>query len=124
NTDGSLDNTFGNGGIVTTDIDSGGDWIWEMAFHLEGKIIIAGRSGMVNIGTGHNFAMAQYNPDGSLDPFFGNNGIVTTDLGFDNEDAYGMGIQADGKIILGGFSGNISDNIYQFTLLRYKANGS
>lgn len=44
--------------------------------------------------------VARYRNNGTLDPSFGGNGIVTTDLG-SNDGVAALGVQQDGKIIAG-----------------------
>src|SRR5687767_14705361 len=76
--DGSLDPTFGSGGIVTTDFGSGADQGYAVALQPDGKIVVAGMSlGAINT----DFALARYNSDGSLDTTFDTDGMVMTDLG-------------------------------------------
>ena len=98
NTDGSLDTSFGNGGIVTTSFGDGADGATGVAVQADGQIVVSGVSQLDgngnNTGEDH-FALARYNPDGSLDTTFGplGNGTVTTDfstLGFQSEDSVGM----------------------------------
>ena len=72
--DGTLDPSFGTGGMVTTDIPGGDEDIFGLAVQRDGRIVVAGfASG--------DFALARYRPDGTLDPSFGTGGIVTTDFG-------------------------------------------
>jgi uncharacterized delta-60 repeat protein len=56
NTDGSLDNTFGSGGIVTTAI-GGGNQSETAALQPTGEIIVAGKA---NIGGKNDFVVARY----------------------------------------------------------------
>ena len=63
NPDGTLDQSFGNHGIVTTDI-GGDDVAVALAIQADGKIVAAGTAG-------EHIALARYMPDGSLDPTFG-----------------------------------------------------
>lgn len=90
---GSLDASFGNGGIVTTPNTSDGR---AMAIQSDGKIVVAGQATLPN-GT-PEFAVARYNTDGSLDAAFGTGGIagLPTDNG---GPAFGVAIQNDGKIV-------------------------
>jgi uncharacterized delta-60 repeat protein len=74
NTDGSLDTSFGNGGMVMTDMGSMFDAAYALAVQTNGKIVVVGQTE----GNSYDFAMARYNSDGSLDGNFGNGGIVTT----------------------------------------------
>ena len=100
NSDGSLDNSFGNGGKVITDFvgfynDKGN----AVAIQSDGKILLAG-SASHNGNDMTHFIMVRYHPDGSLDSTFGTNGQVIGMLG----EASAMTLQSDGKILLGGTS--------------------
>jgi uncharacterized delta-60 repeat protein len=68
-------------------------------------------------GSGGDFALARYNPDGSLDASFGGDGKVTTDF-FDYDTAYALVVQPDGKLVAAGGSGG------DFALARYNPDGS
>ncbi|MBK9628286.1 MAG: hypothetical protein IPO56_11450 [Flavobacteriales bacterium] len=63
-TDGSLDNSFGVNGKVTTAIGTGNDRGTSVTIQPDGKIVVAGES---NNGTDDDFALARYTTDGSLD---------------------------------------------------------
>jgi uncharacterized delta-60 repeat protein len=95
NTDGSLDTTFGSGGMVIADIGDD-DFPPEVAIQTDGKIVVAGNS-FGN--TGGNIVLARYNPNGSLDPGFGTAGIS---LSAPFVDLVAMALQPDGKIVAGG----------------------
>lgn len=70
------DQTFGNGGTVTTFIGSYGGSINSVLLQPDGKIIAAGEDAIV---TGR-LVFARYNADGSLDNSFGAGGIFLSDL--------------------------------------------
>ena len=55
---GSLDNTFGSGGKLTTAIGSSDDEGYSVAIQSDGKILVAGYSGD---GTNDDFALVRYN---------------------------------------------------------------
>ncbi len=133
NSDGSLDTTFGGDGTVTTDfgIDIDGDGIPEsgadvansVVVQANGKIVLAAHAGVpIGIGLGFDldFAVARYNADGSLDTNFGNDGLVTTDLGSDTDIGNDVLLQADGRILVGGQIDQAKD----FALARYNLDGS
>ena len=73
--DGSHDLSFGNGGVVTTSIPGGYAFGNAAVLQPDGKIVVAGYYWPQGPRV---FALVRYNPDGSLDPTFGTNGIVTT----------------------------------------------
>jgi uncharacterized delta-60 repeat protein len=125
NPNGSLDTSFGNGGIVTTTFPEG-SYAFDVALQPDGKIIAAGTVFVdFNPGESSNtdFALARYNPDGSPDATFGNGGQVSTDfVGFE-DDAFSVLIQPDGKIVAVG-SANDPATFYDFAAVRYLSNGT
>jgi uncharacterized delta-60 repeat protein len=122
NSYGVLDNTFGTGGIVTTDITSYayGDKFHDITIDSNGKILAAG---YVDDGSNSNFALIRYNSNGNLDTSFGGgDGIVTTDFGSGDDFGRAMTIDSSGKILVGGYARNGSND--DFGLARYNSNGS
>jgi uncharacterized delta-60 repeat protein len=125
NPNGSLDTSFGNGGIVTTTFPQG-SYAFDLALQSDGKLIAAGTV-FVDFDPGDmsdtDFALARYNPDGSLDTTFGNSGTVTTDFLGHEDDAFSVLIQPDGKIVAVG-SANDPATFYDFAAVRYLGNGT
>jgi len=117
--DGALDSSFNNIGIVQTPIGTGQDVGYAIAVQPDGKILLGGYS---HNGSDRDFALVRYNSNGSLDTTFDSDGKVTTPIGSGNDYAYSIALQADGKILLGGRSHNGSD--YDFAVVRYNSNGS
>ncbi len=126
NHNGTIDNTFGTNGIVTTDFESNFDHVRAVAIQPDGKIVAAGFSSKnQNI----DFTVARYNSDGTLDTSFGMEGkVITAIVGGNNGDdwATAMALQPDGKIIL---SGTTQSAVYgssfdDFALARYNTNGT
>ena len=119
NTDGSLDTSFGGDGTVITPIGSCCAYARSVVLQPDGKIVAAGYS------TGYapyGFIVVRYNGDGSLDPTFDGDGIVTT-VTSQGDQVYSSMIQPDGKIIVAG-SRSINSNETGFALIRYNGNGS
>src|SRR5262249_44499735 len=68
---------------------------------------------------GFDFALARYNSDGGLDTGFGSGGKVTTDFaGYNNQEAFGVATQPDGKIVLAGYTINSTGDNSDFALAR------
>lgn len=109
NIDGTLDNSFGTDGIVTTAITVV-DYAYTIAIQTDGKIIAGGSSN-------DDFALVRYNTDGTLDYTFSTNGKVTTVIGTSADIVYSLAIQQDGKIVAAGFAWNGLDG--DFALARY-----
>jgi len=103
NNDGTLDNTFGSGGIVTTDIDSAEDFCYDIAIQPDGKIVTVGVVFIPNFGW--KFAIVRYNNNGIPDSSFGYQGRVTTTFGY-SAICQAVAIQSDGKIVLTGLGNN------------------
>lgn len=126
--DGTLDRTFAGDGTVTTDFRRGGGEAALGAVQPDGKIVAVGYVGAhrdYGLSSGRNprLALARYDVDGTLDPSFGGDGKVTTDL-FDGARSYteaanGLVIQADGRIVVAGQAGAAGA-----ALVRYNADGT
>jgi uncharacterized delta-60 repeat protein len=116
---GDLDPTFGTGGIGITPLGSFDDFASAVALQPDGKIVVAGQSSSGS--NNSDFALARYNPDGSLDASFGSGGKITTAIGSRNA-AYAVALQPDGKIIAAGFTYIVGDG--DIALVRYNPDGS
>src|SRR5437763_2817462 len=125
NPNGSLDRSFGNGGIVTTTFPEG-SYASDVALQPDGKIIAAGTVFVDFIpgeSSNTDFALARYNPDGTADTTFGNGGQASTDFVGLEDDAFSVLIQPDGKIVAVG-SANNPATYYDFAAVRYLSNGT
>jgi uncharacterized delta-60 repeat protein len=128
NSDGTLDTTFGEGGIVITEFP-GPRPTWQRAYALDaaiqpdGKVVALGYAWTKEIGPPREFALARYNTDGTLDTTFGNGGKLTTDIDpAHNDFAWAIALQPDGKIIAVGNS-MINPFEYNLALARYNPDG-
>jgi uncharacterized delta-60 repeat protein len=116
-TTGALDGTFGTGGTVVTPLGSGADAA-AMALQPDGKIVLAGGAAGA---TGTDFALVRYTATGALDGSFGSGGKVTTSFSPGLDEALGVALQPDGKIVAGGLASPAGDD---FALARYNQSGS
>jgi uncharacterized delta-60 repeat protein len=119
NTDGTLDSSFGDHGIVITDVDVY-DSAYCVAIQADGKILVAGYTGDSH---DKDFAVVRYNTNGTLDSSFGELGIVTTDVGSAYDSAHSIAIQFDGKIVVAG-QGSVPGSSYDAAVIRYNTDGS
>jgi uncharacterized delta-60 repeat protein len=120
NADGSLDSSFGTNGKVLTDVGGQGDVISAIALQPDGKIVAAGFSFTENI---FDFSVVRYNANGTPDPSFGNGGKVLTDFQNNDDEAFALTIQPDGKIVLAGFTADSNFDL-DFALVRYHTDGN
>jgi uncharacterized delta-60 repeat protein len=122
NADGSLDSTFGGGGIVTTDF-GGSDTAFGIALTADGKITAAGVMRAAAPGSPGDFALARYNSDGSLESTFGSGGKVTTDFSSSDDTGNGLVIQSGGSITVAGITGSAATGT-RFAVVRYTSTGA
>ncbi len=116
NNDGSLDDTFGTNGIVTTAIGVATDSVaYGATLQNDDTIVVTGTDGT-------HFVVVRYMPDGSLDTTFGSGGIVVTPIGM-QASAYCPTIQTDGAIIAAGIA-LLNGGQQSFALARYLTDGS
>ena len=118
-TDGTLDTSFGTNGVRAYD---GGDYDrgYGLAIQTDGKILVSGvRSTVPAGGVDYDIPLIRYNSNGSLDTGFGQNGLAlfSSDI---REQSYDVVIQADGKILVVGHSG---DNDWALVVLRFNTDG-
>lgn len=118
NADGSLDSSFGSGGIVTTDFTGTSEDATNLAIQPDGKIIAVGFTrGFKST----DFALARYNGDGSLDTTFGSGGLITSTFAEGTVGPNAVVLQPDGKIIV---CGGVFTPGLDFALARYRSNGT
>lgn len=115
NSDGSLDTTFSNTGVVKTSI-VGKDAAYATTLQSDGKILVAGYA---NGGT--DSVAVRYLSNGMLDTSFSGDGIYQNSFGgLSNFRA--VVVAADGKILLGGSSGTLAGR--NSTLVRLNTDGA
>ncbi len=127
NSDGGIDGTFGDNGLVTRSLRTDralNEYATSITLQSDGKILVAGAGG-VFAGTVPNFvAVIRYNSDGTLDNGFTGPGGPTNGAGqggTHNGYATGVALQPDGKVVLSG--SNFGESRRFFTLDRYSASG-
>ena len=109
--DGQLDETFGDDGVVTTDLAGGNDEATSIAVQLDGGIVVAGRvfpgiSALSEIGTPARIGVVRLNADGSFDESFGSFGQVIVDIADERQSVAAVAAIQDGDIVLGGLAGS------------------
>ena len=110
---GSLDTTFSNDGKRFLNFSAGDDIARSLALQADGKIVAAGGE-LENdpLGRGR-FALARLHPNGTLDL----DETTDFDMPFFSDQAQGVALQQDGKIVAVGDAGS------QLGLVRYESNG-
>jgi uncharacterized delta-60 repeat protein len=115
--DGSLDPSFGSGGLARPRFDSGRVIPRAMTLGPGGTIVVAGQF------ADKRFAVLRLTADGALDDTFGDGALATTKFGGRfRAAAYGVAVQSNESIVASGCreSGATSET----ALARYEPNGT
>jgi uncharacterized delta-60 repeat protein len=122
NATGSLDQTFGAAGVVLTGFRPNSlDGALAVLVQPDGKIVAAGRTRTTPT---YDFALARYLPNGTLDPTFDGDGLVSTHVTDQHDLAVALALQRDGKIVAGGYTVHPADSTLDIAVARYNADGS
>jgi len=122
---GTLDSSFGSGGVVRTSLTNGFDTVKSMAIDGAGRIVVAGSASDPTNATAV-VGIVRYEANGTLDASFGRGGVVTTSLLGNRDVGNVVLLEPDGKILVGGSAltcfgrGCVNDT----ALVRYDANGA
>ena len=100
---GDIDTSYGNNGLVLNDLAS--QFIESVAMQIDGKFLITEYHGTGGCCSA-DIKLIRFLDDGNYDATFGTNGIVTADFLNENNQANAIVAQDDGKIVIGGVSGN------------------
>ena len=91
-TSGDRDRSFGEKGVVRTDV-GGVDEVSDVAVQTDGKIVVVGSSD-------GNVAVARYTRHGVLDTTFSRDGKVVTDLGGAEDSGAAVALDASGRVVV------------------------
>ncbi|WP_170928380.1 delta-60 repeat domain-containing protein [Deinococcus hopiensis] len=114
---GKPDLSFGQGGVVSTDLGGGADGVSSVALQPGGKVLVAGSTWN---GQDHDFALLRYTAAGDLDATFGAGGRALTPVG-SSQDVGTALVQSQDSIVLVGRT--LSGNTYNVGLVQYGVNG-
>jgi uncharacterized delta-60 repeat protein len=105
--DGKLDPTFAGGGIFRSDPTSGGDEATALVVQPDGKIVVAGLRGQMNMDELGDTYLLRLTADGQLDPGFGAGGETVASASPFADQANGLALQGDGRPVIAGFADGI-----------------
>ncbi|MFN8308400.1 MAG: T9SS type A sorting domain-containing protein [Chitinophagales bacterium] len=123
NSTGQPDLTFGQSGVITTDVQLGSDdYAYSIAAEASGKFYIAGYS---NDGTVKKAAIIRYLANGTIDSAFGVNGrSLTTFINGNSDEIKKIKVHAlSGKLIVCGTS-QVNTNISRPIVARFLSDGN
>ncbi len=117
---GFLDTSFGTGGKVLIDFGLPSH-SHSVVVQSDGKIVVAGET--YTSADGGMFAIARVLASGELDTSFGSGGKVMQALG-SNANAHAVVLQADGKLLVGGYATDVETGRSGFVVARFLSNGT
>ncbi|RZJ59418.1 MAG: T9SS type A sorting domain-containing protein, partial [Flavobacterium sp.] len=125
NPDGSIDATYGTGGVVTSYLGSTYEpynIIRSIVYQPDGKFLVALTKEEQNPASpnpnSYDFVIYRFNADGGYDSEFGTNGQVITSFYNKYDEAFAMVVQPDNKIVVAGTTDTGINR--DFSLVRFK----
>ena len=113
---GDLDPKFGKHSKLEFSISGGEESINDIAVLGDGRMVVAGTTTDIGEDFFPEIGLARLQPNGRFDESFGGDGKVGFNFADSSEDETGLGVQADGKVVVSGDAG--------FELARLNTNGS
>lgn len=122
NADGTLDDSFGTSGEVKHLVGTDNCQLNALSLLDDGRIVAAGSS--FATATQYDFAVCRYMADGSFDTSFNTTGKAVIAASTTNDNGYGVAVQTDGDIVVGGVQNSTSTSAAIVTLARSNADGT
>lgn len=119
NADGSLDTTFGDGGVAKPAV----------GFHSRARQISVGADGTITVAGGRgvvpeqDLLLARLTSDGAIDTTFGNGGVITADFGYSDE-VLDFTVRPDGSTIMLVRSADHTAGTFTAFVMRLTADGA
>lgn len=124
NSDGTLDNAFGNAGVSYFDIGPREDMAYGLALQSDDKIVVCGTTVDTTTVEYNNVPIVvRFNTNGTVDNSFGTNGIARIPTTYAENDFVAIGVQPNGKIVA---AGHIANGLLWFSALiaRFNTDGT
>lgn len=115
---GALDPDFNGSGIFLNNLGVFSSEVHGMALQSDGKILLAGYANDSSV----DLVVARLTTGGTLDPTFNTTGIVILPIGTGEDRGHDVAVQADGKILVTGFTRNGS--FEDMVLARFDSGGA
>jgi uncharacterized delta-60 repeat protein len=122
NPDGSPDGSFGTSGKATCDFYGLTDTANAVSIQPDGKIVAAGSA--TNMSGNLDLAVVRFDAAGNPDPGFGSAGKMNVDIFGSIDQANGVVVQADGKIVVAGTAWALGSSDSDYLILRLNSDGT
>ncbi|MFZ1686001.1 MAG: T9SS type A sorting domain-containing protein [Flavobacteriales bacterium] len=119
--DGTLDNSFGNGGSVVTDVSPDDEEAAAIALQPDGKILVAGWDRHYSVG---RMLLVRYDTTGALDASFDGDGIDTLAIGTLGAWAIDVLVKSDSSIVVLGGTSTAGGSQEELVLVRHTPDGA
>ena len=123
--DGTLDQSFGTGGTVTTAATYGYGQAQDILIQPDGKIVVTGS--VKNYADRDRISVNRYNNDGTLDDTFNSSGTIMTHINNSAnswDQAFACTLTDNEKIVVGAYTEDAFNSTYSFAVIRYNSDGS
>jgi uncharacterized delta-60 repeat protein len=117
NADGSVDNSFGTGGISTMAVPAEGCAANGLVIQSDGRYVVM--SQLINPSASDSFALMRFIPDGSPDNTFGGDGQINGGTGLSSDRYRSLLLQPGGKLVMVG-----ETDISKHIIYRFNGNGT
>lgn len=114
---GEIDESFGTQGKARAYVAGRSSYASRIALQPDGKMVVIGNTSLRDC-----WAIVRFLADGTLDSTFGEGGRVVTTMGAGKQEAFGVALQPDGKVVVVGSAQPGTD--YDFAVARYLPDGS
>lgn len=124
---GAADSTFGNGGRAFTNFFGFRDEVRVLEIDQANRIVAAGLTQIASDNCGlyvTDFAVARFTQNGAIDNSFSSDGRVSSDVYGGYNEANGLLLQPDGKVVITGQAGSSDGTVKDFAMVRYNYNGT
>jgi len=119
---GELDKQFSSNGRTTEAFSTLVDRADSVAIQDDGRIVTAGA---IDVGAAvFHFLVTRFRPNGNLDTSFAGDGSEITIFPGEDDQANGVAIQPNGRIVAAGFTGNAFGGPTEVAVARYRPNGT
>jgi uncharacterized delta-60 repeat protein len=114
-----VDPSFNEDGTVRFSVSDGADRAAALALEPDGGVVLAGYAAA---GGQDEWGVSRLGPHGHLDPSFGDRGVMVTSFGGGFDEASGVAVQPNGKIVVVGRV-HTSESATDIGVLRLKPTG-